>query len=173
VPFPIVPNREWRFNRIRHAEHVVTTPHVFNAHPKHPDIPFFVRLHVDIGGRIQENNRQALRLAEDMKHVEAVLKMFDPQFNARAIAARRRVTGNPWFKQGPLFRASSGGYAGRSAPLTVREIADAVLAAKGITDATPKQVEMLQQAVRSSLGNHTGKTVEQVGEGVPKKWKLL
>jgi hypothetical protein len=35
-----------------------------------------------------------------MKHVEAVLKMFDPEFNARAIAAKRRVTGNPWFKRG-------------------------------------------------------------------------
>jgi hypothetical protein len=65
--------------------------------------------------------------------------MFDPEFNARAISARRRVTGNPWFKRGTL-----------------------VLATKGIPDATAKQVEMLQQAVRSSLENHAGKTVERV-----------
>jgi hypothetical protein len=57
-------------------------------------------------------------------------------------------------------------------PMTVREIADAVLATRGVTDATAKQVEMLQQAVRSSLENHAGKTAEQVGEGVPKRWRL-
>jgi hypothetical protein len=57
-------------------------------------------------------------------------------------------------------------------PLTVREIADAVLVAKGVTGATAKQVEILKQAVRSSLENHAGKTVEQVGEGVPKRWQV-
>jgi hypothetical protein len=65
--------------------------------------------------------------------------MFDPEFNARAIAARRRVTGNPWFKRGTLFRAALEAMRAAAAPLTVREIADAVLAAKGVTDATDKQ----------------------------------
>jgi hypothetical protein len=37
-----------------------------------------------------------------MKHVEDVLKTFDPEFNGRAMAARRRVTGNPWFKRGTV-----------------------------------------------------------------------
>jgi hypothetical protein len=117
-------------------------------------------LHADLGGRIQANKREAVRLAEDMKHVEAVLKMFDPEFNARAIAARRRVTALE------AMRSATG-------PLTVRELADAVLAAKGITDATAKQHEMLQQAFRSSLGNNAGKTVERVGEGIPMRWRII
>jgi hypothetical protein len=65
-----------------------------------------------------------------MKHVEAVLKMFDPDFNARAIAARRRVTGNPWFKRGTLFRCALDALRFAAAPLTVRELADAVLAGR-------------------------------------------
>jgi hypothetical protein len=81
-------------------------PHTFKAHPKHPAVPFLIRLHADIGGRILENKRQAEKLATDAKAVESVLKMFDPEFNARAISARRRVTGNPWFKRGTLFRAA-------------------------------------------------------------------
>jgi hypothetical protein len=35
-----------------------------------------------------------------MVQVEAVMKMLDPDFNARAISAKRRNTGNPWFKRG-------------------------------------------------------------------------
>src|SRR6202044_3019556 len=148
-------------------------PHTFTPHPKHPAIAYLIRLHADIGGRIQENRRQASRLAEDMKHVEAVLKMFDPEFNARAIAARRRVTGNPWFKRGTLFRAALEALRSAPAPWTVREMADAVIAAKGITGATPKQVEMLQQAIRSSLESHAGKTVERAGDGIPMRWRLV
>jgi hypothetical protein len=146
-------------------------PHTFSPHPKHPAVAFLIRLHADIGGRIQENKRQALRLAEDMKHVEAVLKMFDPEFNARGIAARTRVTGNPWFKRGMMFRHALEALRAPQGPMTVREIADAVLAA--VTDATDRQHEMLQGAIRSSLENHNGKTVERVGEGAPMRWKIL
>jgi hypothetical protein len=102
-------------------------PHTFKAHPKHPAVAYLVRLHADIGGRILENHKQAQRLAEDMRHVEAVLKLFDPEFNARAISARRRVTGNPWFKRGSLLRAALDVLRTAQGPLTVAQITDAVL----------------------------------------------
>src|ERR1700693_3659568 len=105
-------------------------PHSFKPHPKHPAVPFLIRLHADIGGRILENKRQAERLAADAKAVEAVLKMFDPEFNARAISARRRVTGNPWFRRGTLFRAALDALRAAQGPLTVGELAKAMLAGK-------------------------------------------
>jgi hypothetical protein len=145
-------------------------PHTFKAYPRHPAVAYLIRLHADIGGRILDNERQAEQLAADGK---SVVRMFDPEFNARAISARRRVTGNPWFKRGTLFRAALEAMRVAAGPVTVREIADAVLAAKGIMDATDKQHEMLQQAVRSSLENHASKTVERVGEGVPRRWRII
>jgi len=45
------------------------------------------RLHADLGGRIQANKDEAERLAADMKAVEAVIKMFDPDYSVRAPAA--------------------------------------------------------------------------------------
>jgi hypothetical protein len=147
-------------------------PRAFNPNPKHPAVAYLIRLHADIGGRILENRKEALRLAEDAKAVEAVIRMFDPEFNARAISARRRVTGNPWFKRGTLFRHAIDTLRTAVAPLTVRELADAVLAAKGITDATERQHEMLQQALRSSLENNVGKTVERAAEGIPMRWRI-
>ena len=147
-------------------------PHAFKAHPKHPAVDYLVRLHADIGGRIKANREEADRLAEDMRHVEAVLKMFDPTFNVRAISARRRVQGNPWFKRGTLFRQALDVLRSATGPLTAKEITDAVLASKGIKDATDKQRLDLQAGIRSSLENNAGKTVERVGEGVPKRWKL-
>jgi hypothetical protein len=147
-------------------------PHSFKPYPKHPAVAYLVRLHADIGGRILDNKRQAERLAADAVAVESVIKMFDPEFNARGIAARRRVTGNPWFKRGTLFRGALDVLRAAQAPMTVREIVDAMLAAKGVTEPTAKQHNDLQSGLRASLEGHVGKTVERVGEGSPMRWAL-
>jgi hypothetical protein len=147
-------------------------PHAFTSYPKHLAVAYLIRLHADIGGRILDNKRQAERLAADAVAVEAVIKMFDPEFNARAISARRRVTGNPWFKRGTMFRAALDAMRAAQAPMTVREMVDAMLAAKGITEPTAKQYKDLQSGLRASLEGHSGKTVERVGEGSPMRWQL-
>jgi hypothetical protein len=145
----------------------------FKPHPKHPAVAFLLRLHADIGGRILDNKRQAERLASDAVAVEAVIKMFDPEFNARGIAARRRVTGNPWFKRGTMFRAAMDVLRAAQGPMTVREAVDGMLAAKGVTEPTAKQYKDLQSGLRASLEGHSGKTVERVGEGSPMRWRIV
>lgn len=107
-------------------------PQTFKAHPKHPAVPYLVRLHADIGGRILDNRKEAHRLVEDMKHVEAVLRMYDPNYNVAAIIGRRRINGNPWFKRGTLFRCALDTLRTAAKPLTVRDLVIAMLATKGI-----------------------------------------
>jgi len=57
--------------------------------------------------------------------------------------------------------------------MTAAEIADALLAGKGVTDATAKQHAYLRTTVRCSLGHHAGKTVERVSKGMPRRWKPI
>lgn len=146
---------------------------VFNAHPKHPVIPYLVRLHADLGGQIQANKAEAIRLAEAMRHVEAVLKLFSPDYNVQAISVRRRQRTNPWFKRGTLFREALDVLRKATAPMTCREITDAVLAGKGITDADKRQRLGIDQGIRSCLESKAGKAVQRVGEGTPKRWKVV
>jgi hypothetical protein len=121
------------------------------------------QLHAELGGKILDNKKEAARLTQAMKHVEAVLKMIEPGYDVRPIAVRRRKP-NPWFKRGTVFR--------RGRPLTVREIALAMLAAKGITDASPKAVRDLFGAVQSSLRNHKGGAVVEDATAHPSRWSL-
>jgi hypothetical protein len=48
-----------------------------------------------------------------------------------------------------------------------------MLAAKSIRNATDKQRDGLEAGVRSSLENHAGRSVERIGEGTPKRWKIV
>lgn len=147
-------------------------PHQFKAHSGHPAVAYLVRLHADLGGRIQANKAEAAKLAADMAAVEAVIKQFNPDYNVAAIAVRRRQRTNPWFKRGTLFREALGVLRTASAPMTVREVADAVLASKSITDADKRQRLGVEAGIRSAMEDHAGKTVERVGESTPKRWQL-
>jgi hypothetical protein len=148
-------------------------PHAFKASPDHPAVDYLVRLHADLGGKILANKKEAARLADAMKHVEAVIRLFDPDYNMRGISVRRRHQGNPWFKRGTLFRRALDVLRKASEPLTCREITERVLAANGITDASPKAVIRLMAAVQASLVDNEGKTVGRIGEGVPGRWVLI
>jgi hypothetical protein len=130
------------------------------------------QLHAELGGKILDNKAQAKRLAECMKHVEAVLKMLEPGYNIRAISVRRRKP-NPWFKRGTVFRCALDvlrAAAGKS--LTSREIVQGMLAAKGVKDANPKAVRDLGGAVLASLRNHRGGNVREHSEGRLARWSL-
>ncbi len=145
-------------------------PHAFKANPDHPAVAYLVRLHADLGGRILENRKEAKRLAESMKHVEAVIRLFNPAYDTRRISVRRRHKGNPWFKRGTLLRHALDVLRKAQGPLTVREITERMLAACGVSGATPKAMRGLIASVQSSLQNHNGKTVARVGQGMPSRW---
>lgn len=147
-------------------------PHAFKATPDHPAVAYLVRLHPDIGGQILENRKEAKRLADVTIHVEAVIRIFDPAYSVRAIAARRRQRTSPWFKRGTLFREALNVMRKARGPLTVAEITAGVLDSDGIQDATKAQQHGVEAGIRSCLEANVGKSVQRVGEGVPKRWGL-
>jgi hypothetical protein len=131
------------------------------------------RLHAEIGGKILDNRKAAKRLREDKRHVAAVIKMFSPGYDVRAIAARRTYKANPWFRRGTLFRSALDIMRAASDPLTVAQIVDRMLAAKRVASARADQIRGLQSAVLASLQNRKGKgRVRLADERIPMRWTL-
>ena len=138
----------------------------------HPILSGLIKLHADLGGQIFENRKRAEKLAEDMKHVEAVIRMFAPSYDVRKISMKRRYKSNPWFKRGTPFRHAIDALRVAENPLQ-REIAEAMIRAAGAENATPESVRDLIGGVNASLQNNAGKSVEKVGEGMPARWRLI
>jgi uncharacterized membrane protein len=131
------------------------------------------RLHAEIGGKLIDSRKNTKRLREDKRHVAAVIRIFSPEYDVKAIAARRTYKANPWFKRGTLFRSALDVMRVANMPLTVRQIVDRMLAAKSIASPRIDQVRGLQSAVLASLRNRAGKgSIQTVGEGGPARWKL-
>ncbi len=137
-----------------------------------PAVDALKRLHAELGGKIKDNRREAKRLADDMKHVEAVLKMLRPDFNLASIAPRRRNKQASPYKRGEVFRAVLDVLRESDRPLTSREISEALLHKSGIAEPPLKQIRDMVGSVHTSLRNHQGNTIERVGEGMPARWRL-
>jgi hypothetical protein len=88
------------------------------------------QLHAELAGKIETNRSQGDKLRAQMVQVEAVIKMLAPDFSVASIAAKRRNKSNPWFKRGTLFRSAVDVMRRAEAPLTAREISQALIAAK-------------------------------------------
>lgn len=60
-----------------------------------PAIFTLERLHAELGGAIIENRQKYDEMSEQMRQVEAVIKMLDPNYNLAGIAVKRRKP-NKW-----------------------------------------------------------------------------
>jgi hypothetical protein len=129
------------------------------------------QLHSELAGKLIDNKSEAKRITSAMKQVEAVMKLLQPGYDVRPIAIRRRKP-NPWFKRGTVFRHALDAMRKAGRPMTAREVADAMLAAKGVQPAPNEPVRVLVNAVQASLQNHEGKSVARIGEGSPGRWQI-
>jgi hypothetical protein len=129
------------------------------------------QLHAELAGKIETNRKSGDKLRSQMVQVEAVMKMLDPEFNARAISAKRRNQGNPWFKRGKLFRAVVDTLRTATGPMTADDICKALLVGK-TPEPTKAQESNLQAAILAALRKRDGDGIEKVGDTVPAKWAL-
>jgi hypothetical protein len=127
------------------------------------------QLHSELAGKLIANLRETKRLRLAIFQVEAVMKLLSPEVNIRLIAPKRRNVGNPWFKRGTLSRAVIDALRRSAAPMTTREISDALLAGKK-PEATRHQAMVLQAAILAVLRRRNGGAV--VGDGPRGQWRL-
>lgn len=97
--------------------------------------------------------------------------MLDPDFNARAISAKRRNFGNPWFKRGTLNRAAVDVLRRAQEPMTADQIASELLRGKKPPPSATQEMK-LRAAVLAGLRKHDGQGVQKVGDGRPQRWRL-
>src|SRR5882757_3438004 len=104
------------------------------------------QLHAELAGKFIENRNAAVKIRTAMLQVEAVLQMLQPGFSVRALSAKRRNAGNPWFKRGTLYRAVIDTLRKATGPMTADDICRALLAGKA-PEATRQQENNLQAAI--------------------------
>jgi hypothetical protein len=124
-------------------------------------------------GALERLGRQVEQHRADLTHLDATIRLFDPDAEAAAPGpkgpSRRR---NDWFQPGECRRRIHDALRDAAAPMTTREIVEAVMAVKTLPVADPRTRELIHKTVLGSLNRATD-TLERVEVSGSAAWRVL
>jgi hypothetical protein len=137
-----------------------------NIYAKHA----LLEMHATLAGEMQKSNEHFFKIVKEMRAIESVIKMMDPDFRINRIAVRRQQP-NTWFKRGTISRVCLEVLRQAGQPLTVREIIDRALTSKGF-DPNAERAAKVKVVFHNALRNHVGKAVRVIHDGPVVRWEL-
>ena len=99
-----------------------------------------VRKRSEIAGQIEHAQAELRKLVTDLDAIDAAIRIFDPTADTGAIPSRQYPPLHAAFR-GEMMRFVLGALRVATAPVTSREIADAVMDGRGPNKADPKSCE--------------------------------
>jgi hypothetical protein len=135
-----------------------------------PALYALIRLHAELHGRMKQNQIANVQLRADMRHVEHVLRLLEPGFNTRGIAARRKYKVNPIFRHRSMFRFILAVLRTAQHPLTAQEIAAGLMKDHGMDNLSRRQIHDLGSNVTKALKRYPNSVT---GDGArPQRWEI-
>ena len=126
----------------------------------------------ELSGRIADLEKRIGQHRADLLHVDAVLRLFVPEFEPATIPPRAVRRPNSWFKPGELARLLLEVLRTAPAALSVREITMQVMERRGLDPEDARTVELLRKLVSNALNRQAADLVERIQDGVQVSWQV-
>ena len=128
----------------------------------------------EMAGLIEHHQKAIARLAADLTHVDATIKLFSPEVDLRTVRAKTHRARNQYFKPGECQRLILEIYrdaAGQE--LSSRQVAEQMVLRKGFEN-TSDMIEQMQKNAVAVLRRLEGKLF-QLGNGIGRAqtWALI
>jgi hypothetical protein len=126
----------------------------------------------EIADALEGLGRQVEQRRTDLMHVDATLRLFDPDAEAAPGpkgSARKR---NDWFQAGECRRRIHDVLRDAVAPVTTRAIVEAVMAAKTLPADDSRARELIHKTVLGSLNRATD-TIERTQAAGSAAWRVI
>jgi hypothetical protein len=132
----------------------------------------------ELTGLIEHFQSQIRQISMDVDHLDATLQLFDPDYDLSSIKPKGIRSSNPWFAKGEISRLALDALRTASAALSTCDIAEVLIARKGIVIAGTKERDRLIKSLLGALQQIRKRgAVEIVGRvkgagGGPMLWQL-
>ncbi len=100
----------------------------------------------ELTGQIQHYRAQIATLVTDVAHLDATIKLFDPEMDVGGIAVKAHRQRNSYFKPGEGPRAVLDALRTAGQALTTRQVTERVMADRGI-ELAPERIDAVQKSV--------------------------
>ena len=126
----------------------------------------------ELAGMLRQLEQQLVRQRASLAHVDATMRLFDPEIRPKDIRPRQPRERNAWFRQGECLRLIYDELREATQPLTTRELAERIMQIKGISAADHQRRERVQKTLLASL-NRAKQTIARVEVAGVVRWRLL
>jgi hypothetical protein len=127
----------------------------------------------EVAGLIFALERQIAQCRADLIHLDAVLRLYQPERDPTEIRPKRSVHRNRYFAQGELARLCLEEFRVSPEPMPLNDIVAAVIAAKGFDAGDRVLQTAIGELVKATLAPMRQRgTVEKLGQRGGARWKL-
>ncbi|MGR9012033.1 MAG: hypothetical protein ACU83U_00160 [Gammaproteobacteria bacterium] len=127
----------------------------------------------ELAGLVQYYQAEISRITRNIQHLDASIKLFDPDFDLRTIRAKEHREKNPFLKSGEATRMVLDVLRGSEAAMTSRQIAEGLLQRKGAESST-ENIERIQNSALNVLKRleNKGLIIQSEKIGQSRTWRI-
>ena len=131
----------------------------------------------ELAGLIEHFMQEIKRMDADLKHLDATIKLFDPDYDLRAIHAKKHHKKNVYFKPGDCARLVLDVLREADCVLTTEKVALAVMRKKRLDSEDVELVKFVKRATVTALRHQANRgLVNDSGlapDGITLQWALI
>ena len=126
----------------------------------------------ELSGTIADLEKRIGQHRADLLHVDAVLRLFVPEFEPATIPPRAVRRPNSWFKPGELARLVLEVLRTAPVALTVREITAQIMVGRELDPQDARTAELLRKLVSNALNRQAADLIERIQDGALVRWQV-
>ena len=127
---------------------------------------------LELAGILDGLERQANARRADLAHLDATIRLFDPNDVLVAAKPALRRRNNEWFRPGECRRKIHDVLREAAEPITTREIVEKIMAARGLSSDDARARELIHKTVLGSL-NRATETIERTQAARSAAWRVI
>jgi hypothetical protein len=125
----------------------------------------------ELDGMLRQLEQQLVLQRANLAHVDATMRLFDPDIRPNDIRPKQPRERNVWFRQGECLRLIYDELREATQPATTRELAERIMRVKAIPAADDCR-ERVQKTLLASL-NRAKQTIARVETAGVVRWRLI
>ena len=125
----------------------------------------------ELAGTLRQLEQQLAQQRANLAHLDATLRLFDPNIRPQDIRPRQQRARNAWFRPGECLRLLYDELREATQPVTTRELAERIMRLKAMPATDDRRRELVQKTLLSSLNRARG-TIARVETAGVVSWRL-
>jgi hypothetical protein len=125
-----------------------------------------------LSGTLRQLEQQLAQQRSNLAHLDATMRLFDPEIRPKDIRPRQQRARNAWFRPGECLRLIYDELREATQPATTRELAERIMHLKAMPTTDDRCRELVQKTLLSSL-NRAKTTIARVETAGVVSWRLI